>query len=130
MATLPTSIAHAAWGVENNLPAPFDACVITDYSETRETQQQYEYDQKGAVCGCVKYDTRVAISATIQVPNNITLPDEGSLLTVDKQVFILTSITINQNNRDYRKVSIALERFSNAFDTTNVNDLTTENTAS
>lgn len=137
MATLPQNITHAAWGVDHGLPTPFDTCVVTDYAESREPQQQYEYDQKGAVCGCVKFDTRISISATIQVPKDITLPTEGSTLIVKEgegtdgsKVYLITSLTINQTNRDYRKVSLTLERYSNAFSNNNVEDLTKTATAS
>lgn len=118
--SLPSSITHAAWGVEHSLAAPFNTCVVTDYSENTESQHQYEYDQRGAVAGAVVYDKRVTITATIQVPKNISLPAVGALIAIDGKSCLLTSCDVVQNNQAYRKVSITAERYSTDFSNSNV----------
>lgn len=120
MAPLPANIQHAAWGVEHALGTPFDTCVVTDYAENAESQHQYEYDQKGAVAGAVAYDRRITVTATIQVPKTITLPEAGTLITIDKKQFLLTSCNVVQNNQSFRKVSITAERYVETFSNNNV----------
>ena len=121
----PSSINHAAWGVEHNLAAPFDSCVVTDYSENSESQHQYEYDQQGAVAGAVVYDTRVTLTASIQAPKSIELPKVGELLAIDAKQWLLTACDVVQNNQAFRKVSITAERYNEPFSASNIIDKTT-----
>ena len=120
MAPLPANIQHAAWGVEHALGTPFDTCVVTDYAENAESQHQYEYDQKGAVAGAAIYDKRITVTATIQVPKTITLPEAGTLITIGEKEFLLTSCNVVQNNQSFRKVSITAERYVETFSNNNV----------
>lgn len=66
------------------------------------------------------YDKRVTITATIQVPKNISLPAVGALITIDGKSCLLTSCDVVQNNQAYRKVSITAERYSTDFSNSNV----------
>lgn len=109
----PASPNHAAWGVAETLPSPYANCVITDWSETEEPQHQYEYDQQGAVIGDVVYDRRFALSLTVQVPKTQTHPKTGTTLTINEKVYIVTAVNVIQNNRDYKKVQLSLERWHN-----------------
>lgn len=122
--SLPTNLAHASWGVEHGLGAPFDTCVVTDYAENSESQHQFEYDQKGAVAGAVAYDRRTTVTATIQVPKTIALPKAGTLIAIDGEQFLLTACNVVQNNQSFRKVSITAERYHEAFSSSNVIDET------
>lgn len=109
----PASPNHAAWGVSETLPSPYTGCVITDWSETEEPQHQYEYDQQGAVIGDVVYDRRFALSLTVQIPKTLTHPKTGTTLTLREKTYIVTAVNVIQNNRDFRKVQLSLERWHN-----------------
>ncbi len=109
----PSSPVHAAWGVVETLPSPYTGCVVTDCSETEEPQHQYEYDQQGAVIGDTVYDRRFTLSLTVQIPQTQTHPKTGTCLTFRDSSYIVTAVNVLQNNRDYRKVQLSLERWHN-----------------
>ncbi|MEG2613758.1 MAG: hypothetical protein RR996_01825 [Alistipes sp.] len=105
-------IKHASYGVSHTLPAPFNECVVTDFSDTSETLHAYEYDNVGAVIGDTVYDRHGTATATIQVPTALTLPKGGEIMTIDSIVYAVMSCNLVQSNKDYNKVQLTLERYA------------------
>lgn len=113
MSTTPESITHAEWGVSVLLAAPYAGCTVTDYDETTEPVHQNELDQKGAVVGDVVYDRKTTITFTAQIPDGLTHPKAGEMITVNGKTAQVTRVEIVQSNQAYQKVSITAEAFPN-----------------
>ena len=111
------TVTHATWGVTDTVGTV--SGVVTDLSVTTEAQQQPEYNEKGAVIGVVQYDKRLSATATIQVARSVSAPDVGTAVTIGTQTYYVTSATVLQNNKDFRKIQLSLEAWSNC---TAVND--------
>ena len=105
------TVTHATWGVTSTVGTV--SGVVTDLSVTTEAQQQPEYNEKGAVIGVVQYDKRLSATATIQVSSSVSAPDVGTAVTIGTQTYYVTSATVIQNNKDFRKIQLSLEAWSN-----------------
>lgn len=114
MATNPSSITHAAWGVTRvTLGDPYTGCVCIDCDMTIEAQHQNEQDQNGAVVGDTIYDQRKTYTLTVQVPKGLSHPTPGTMITIDGEACELISVSEIQSNRDYQKVRLVLEHWPN-----------------
>lgn len=105
------TVTHATWGVTSTVGAV--SGVVTDLSVTTEAQQQPEYNETGAVIGVVQYDKRISATATIQVASSVSAPGVGTAVTIGTQTYYVTSATVIQNNKDFRKIQLSLEAWSN-----------------
>lgn len=105
------TVTHATWGVTDTVGTV--SGVVTDLSVTTEAQQQPEYNEKGAVIGVVQYDKRLSATATIQVASSVSAPGVGTAVTIGSQTYYVTSATVLQNNKDFRKIQLSLEAWSN-----------------
>ena len=105
------TVTLATWGVTDTVSAV--SGVVTDLSVTTEAQQQPEYNETGAVIGVVQYDKRLSATATIQVASSVSAPDVGTAVTIGSQTYYVTSATVLQNNKDFRKIQLSLEAWSN-----------------
>lgn len=112
MATTPSSPATPGWGIEKSISG-YETCIITDWECATEFQVAYCQDQKGAVVHRECYDTKTTINATVLAPTSAKAPDKDTAISIDNNSFGVLSVREIESNKDFRKLSFSLEKYTN-----------------
>ncbi len=114
MATTSADPTIPGWGVDKSI-TDLDNNIITDWETAEEGQFAYCQDNKGAVVHREHYDTKTTITATVLFKTTegnaaITIDKEVS---IDTQKFKVASSRLIQSNKDFQKMTLTLERYTN-----------------
>ena len=109
-----TKIGFAEWGVATNIASDlWSQGVVTDFEESEEFQMAQQFNELGAICRQVVYDTIKTARVTVEVPLAVKLPKKGVTIQIGSQKYIVKSVTIVESNNAYRKFSVVCEASEN-----------------
>ena len=87
--------------------------LLQSYSLTETCERGYARDENGHVAAAQTFNRKEEMTAEVLFDVAQSRPSTGASMTVDGDIFTITSSGYTENNQDYTMISISGERFIN-----------------
>jgi hypothetical protein len=119
-----TKTLTASWGVSDKNT---EYGIVTDLTTSEEPLHQPLQNEEGAIIDTTKYDTHYTLSMTIQVKSDVKPPETGTEIKMDDRTYYITRVERLYSNRDYQKLRIDGEAYTDWPTTTSSGGSTPSN---